>query len=160
MILQLPGFPDGGTMPRKYTAQGEEVSPEVEWLELPDSTVSLVLFMYDVSVPADWFRVGTIYHWVVYNISPELSGLSEGLPEIHELENGALHGMRWGRRTGYKGPDPLIGTHLYIFELYALDKKFNVSPAEATRSKLTEVMAGSVLDKAIYAGKYKKTRLV
>ena len=74
MILQLPGFPDGGIMPRKYTAQGEEASPEVEWLELPEETKSLVLFMYDVSVPADWLRLGTIDHWVVYNIPPELTG--------------------------------------------------------------------------------------
>jgi Raf kinase inhibitor-like YbhB/YbcL family protein len=160
MILQLPGFPDGGTMPRKFTAQGEEVSPEVEWLELPEDTASLVLFMYDVSVPADWLRLGTIDHWVVYNILPELTGLREGLPEVHELENGALQGTRWGRRTGYMGPDPLTGTHLYVFELYALDKMLDVPPVEATRKKLTEVMTGSVMEKAVYAGKYKKTRLV
>ena len=160
MILQLPGFPDGGIMPRKYTAQGEEASPEVEWLELPEETESLVLFMYDVSVPADWLRLGTIDHWVVYNIPPELTGLPEGLPEIHELENGAQQGTRWGRRTGYMGPDPLTGTHLYVFELYALDKMLDVSPVEATRKKLTEVMTGSVLEKAVYAGKYKKTQLV
>ena len=58
------------------------------------------------------------------------------------------------------GPDPLTGTHLYVFELYALDKMLDVSPVEATRKKLTEVMTGSVLEKAVYAGKYKKTQLV
>ena len=146
-------------MLRKYTAQGDEVSPEVEWLELPEGTMSLVLFMYDMSVPVDWFRVGTIDHWIVYNIPPELTRLPEGLPDVHELENGALQGMRWGRRTGYMGPNPLTGTHFYVFELYALDKKLNVSPVEATRMRLTEAIVGSVLDKAVFAEKYKKTRL-
>jgi Raf kinase inhibitor-like YbhB/YbcL family protein len=159
MILQLPGFPDGGTMPRKYTAQGDEVSPELEWMELPEGTESLVLFMYDVSIPADWLRLGTIDHWVVYNIPPALGGLPEGLPEQYTLENGALQGKRWGRRTGYMGPDPLTGTHLYVFELYSLDKMLDVAPEEATRKSLTEAMKGFVLDKAVYAGKYRKSRL-
>jgi Raf kinase inhibitor-like YbhB/YbcL family protein len=158
MILQIPGFPDGGTMPRKYTTQGAEISPEIEWLELPEETMSLVLFMYDVSVPTNWLRFGTIDHWVVYNIPPELTRLPEGLTEVYELENGAFQGVRWGRRTGYMGPNPLTGTHLYVFELYALDKELNVAPIEATRKKLTMAMAGSVLEKAVYAGKYKKTQ--
>ncbi len=146
-------------MLRKYTAQGEEVSPEVEWLELPEGTESLVLFMYDVSIPVDWLRLGTIDHWVVYNIPPSQSGLPEGLPKKHELTNGILQGTRWGGKTGYMGPAPLTGTHLYVFELCSLDKVLDLAPEEATRKLVTETMAGSVLDKAVYAGKYKKTRL-
>jgi hypothetical protein len=146
-------------MPRKYTAQGDEVSPEIEWLELPEGTESLVLFMYDVSIPADWPRLTTIDHWVVYNIPPKLGGLPEGLPEEHILKNGAKQGTRWGGRTGYMGPNPLTGTHLYVFELYALDKTLDIEPAEATRHSLTAAMKDMVLDKAVYAGKYKKTRL-
>ena len=57
------------------------------------------------------------------------------------------------------GPDPLSGTHLYVFELYALDKVLDLEPEKATRKQVSEAMAGSVLDKAVYAGKYKKTRL-
>ena len=146
-------------MPRKYTAQGAEVSPEIEWMELPEDTESLVLFMYDVSIPADWLRLSTIDHWVVYNIPPMLSGLPEGLPEEHVLKNGVTQGTRWGNRTGYMGPDPLTGTHLYVFELLALDKRLDVAPEEATRKKLTAAMEEAVLDKAVYAGKYRKTRL-
>ena len=146
-------------MPRKYTAQGEEVSPEIEWLELPEETMSLVLFMYDVSIPADWLRLGTIDHWIVYNIFPEQNGLPEGLPEERHLPNGVLQGARWGGRAGYMGPDPLSGTHLYVFELYALDKVLDLEPEKATRKQVSEAMAGSVLDKAVYAGKYKKTQL-
>lgn len=146
-------------MPRKYTSQGEEVSPEIEGHELPEGTESLVLFMYDVSIPADWLRLSTIDHWVVYNIPPTLDGLPEGLPEEQVLENGGLQGTRWGNRTGYMGPSPLTGTHLYVFELNALDKMLDVAPENATRKSLTAVMEGSVLAKAVYAGKYKKTRL-
>jgi Raf kinase inhibitor-like YbhB/YbcL family protein len=156
MILQLPRFPRGGTMPRRYTAQGAMVSPEVEWLELPEHTVSLVLFMYDVSIPADWLRLGTIDHWVVYNIPPELGGLPEGLPDEYELSDGVKQGARRGGKPGFMGPNPLTGMHLYVFELYALDRMLDVPPQEATRKRLTEAMSGSVLDKSVYSGKYKK----
>jgi Raf kinase inhibitor-like YbhB/YbcL family protein len=156
MILQLPGFPDGGNMPRKYTCQGDEASPELIWMELPEGTASLVLFMYDVSVPADWLRLTTIDHWVVYNISPNLTGLAEDVPDEQMLENGVLQGKRFGNKTGYMGPCPLFGTHLYVFELYALDKILDMEPVIATRRKLIQIMETSILDKTVYAGKYKK----
>lgn len=145
-------------MPQKYTAQGEEVSPEVEWLLVLEEAQSLVLFMYDMSIPMNWLRLSTIDHWIVYNIPPELDGLPEGLPAKHQLDNGALQGTRWGKQTGYMGPNPLTGTHLYVFELYSLDKMLDVIPEEATRKRLIEAMKGSVLETAVHAGTYKKTR--
>ncbi|MFW6109071.1 MAG: YbhB/YbcL family Raf kinase inhibitor-like protein, partial [archaeon] len=57
---------------------------------------------------------------------------------------------------GYMGPCPLFGTHLYVFELYALDKILDMEPVIATRRKLIQIMETSILDKTVYAGKYKK----
>lgn len=146
-------------MPRRYSCQGDENSPEVEWMELPDNTKSLVLYMYDVSVPTDFLRLTTIDHWVVYNIPPEINGLPEGVPEKERLENGAMQGLRWGGRTGYMGPCPLTGTHLYVFELYALNNILDIRPQDATRKKITELIHSLVVDKSVYAGKYRKYRV-
>ncbi|MBD3170862.1 YbhB/YbcL family Raf kinase inhibitor-like protein [Candidatus Bathyarchaeota archaeon] len=157
MILQLPGFPDGGNMPRKYSCQGDEVSPELIWMDLPEEIKSLVLFMYDVSIPADWLRLTTIDHWVVYNIPTNLRGLPENVPDEQRLENGALQGKRLRNKTGYMGPCPLFGTHLYVFELYALNKMLEMEPENATRTKLTHTMKTKIIDKTVYAGKYRKT---
>ena len=160
MILQLTGFPDGGLMPRRYTCQGDEVSPEVEWLELPNGTESLVLFMYDVSIPMDFLRLTTIDHWVVYNIPPDTNGLSEGVPEEEILKNGAIQGIRWGGKRSYMGPCPLSGTHQYVFELYALNKTLDIEPREATRNKIKDCIKDIVIEKSVYLGKYRKFRLI
>ena len=158
MILQLPGFPDGGFMPRRYTCQGEEVSPEIEWLELPGRTESLVLFMYDVSIPMDFLRLTTIDHWVVYNIPPDINGLREGIQEEEILENGAVQGIRWSGKRSYMGPCPLSGTHQYVFELYAVNRMLDIEPGEATRKKIKEYMQDLVIEKSVYLGKYTKFR--
>lgn len=144
-------------MPRKYTCQGDEVSPELIWMELPEGTKSLVLFMYDVSIPTDWLRLTTIDHWVVYNIPPNLMGLPENVPDEQRLENEVLQGKRYMNKIGYMGPCPLFGTHLYVFKLYALNKMLEIEPENATRAKLTQTMKTKIIDKTVYAGKYRKT---
>ena len=146
-------------MPRRYTCQGEEVSPEIEWLELPSGTESLVLFMYDVSIPMDFLRLTTIDHWIVYNIPPDINGLREGVPEEEILENGGIQGIRWGGKRSYMGACPLSGTHQYVFELYALNKMLEIDPNKATRKKIKDCMQDIVIEKSVYLGKYRKFRL-
>lgn len=158
VILQLPGFPDGGLMPRKYSCQGEEMSPEVEWMEMPKVTKSLVLFMYDVSVPMDFLRLFTIDHWVVYNIPPEVDGFPEGVSEEIIIEKGARQGLRWGGRRNYMGPCPLAGTHLYVFELYSLKKMLDLKASDEFRKKINEKMQSLIIEKSVYSGKYRKYR--
>jgi Raf kinase inhibitor-like YbhB/YbcL family protein len=156
MILQLPGFPDGGFMPRKYSCQGKEISPEVEWMELPEGTKSLVLFMYDISIPVDLLRLYKIDHWVVYNIPPEVNRLPEGVSDETIMEKGARQGIRWGGKRNYMGPCPLLGTHLYVFELYSLKKMLEIRSSDSSRRKITEQIQSLILEKSVYSGKYKK----
>ena len=158
MILQFPGFPDGGFMPQKHSCQGKEVSPEVEWMELPKGTQSLVLFMYDVSIPMDFLRLYKIDHWVVYNIPPNVNGLPEGVSEEAITEIGAKQGLRWGGKRNYMGPCPISGTHQYVFELYSLKRMLEISSIDASRRKLSEQMQSLILEKSVYSGKYRKYR--
>ncbi|MBN2334377.1 YbhB/YbcL family Raf kinase inhibitor-like protein [Candidatus Bathyarchaeota archaeon] len=156
MFLKSPAFADGGSIPRRYTCQGEEISPPLTWGDAPEDAESLVLFMYDVDVPSPSLRLSTIDHWIVYNIPPTLEGLPEAVPDEERLDVGATQGRRWGGRTGYMGPCPLTGAHEYMFELHAVDRMLDVEPSRATRKTLRREMRGHTLAEALYRGTYRK----
>ncbi|MCX7722324.1 MAG: YbhB/YbcL family Raf kinase inhibitor-like protein, partial [Verrucomicrobiae bacterium] len=112
-----PAFQDGKPIPSKYTCDGEDVSPPLNWTNVPPEAKSLVLISDDPDAP-----VGTWVHWVLYDLPPTTAGLSEGVPKSSELPNGAKQGINDFRRIGYGGPCPPPGKpHRYYFKLYALD---------------------------------------
>jgi len=55
MILTCKGISNGGRIPRKYTQDGQgavkDVSPPLEWYEVPEGTVSLAVIMEDPDSP-------------------------------------------------------------------------------------------------------------
>ncbi|MCK4349504.1 MAG: YbhB/YbcL family Raf kinase inhibitor-like protein, partial [Candidatus Krumholzibacteria bacterium] len=58
--LTSPVFEDGGTIPSKYTCDGADVSPPLEWSNVPEDTKSLALICDDPDAP-----MGTWVHWVL-----------------------------------------------------------------------------------------------
>jgi Phosphatidylethanolamine-binding protein len=58
--LTSPAFNDGGGILRKYTCDGENVSPPLDWSGTPANTKSLVLILNDPDAPG-----GTWVHWVI-----------------------------------------------------------------------------------------------
>ncbi len=97
MRLRSPAFEDGSTIPRKYTRDGENRSPPLEWSGAPPGTRSFLVVMEDPDAPSGMFR-----HWAVYNVPPGDSALPEGAP----VE--ALGINDFGRRA-YDGPEPPKG---------------------------------------------------
>ena len=71
--LRSPAFDDGNAIPAKYTADGEDLSPPVEWQDPPPGTKSFVLIVDDPDAPSGVFR-----HWGLYNISAERDRLPGG----------------------------------------------------------------------------------
>lgn len=109
MRLTSSAFGDGGRIPAKYTADGDDISPPLYIESVPERTKSLTLVVDDPDAP-----VGTWDHWVIWNIPADTKEIKEGIsPEGISGRNG------WGR-LGYGGPAPPSGTHRYIFKLYAL----------------------------------------
>ena len=120
LVLKSNAFVDGGEIGRKYSCEGEDVSPDLFWEGLPEGTQSLVLIVDDPDAPDPAAPRMVWDHWILYNLPPTLGGLAEGLDPA-DLPPGCGQGLNsWGR-TGYGGPCPPIGRHRYFHRLYALD---------------------------------------
>lgn len=148
--LTSPVLKDGGAIPAKYTADGQDVSPALAWADVPKETKTLVLICDDPDAPG-----GTWVHWVVYNIPVTVSGLPEGVPNQAVLDNGAQQGKSDFKRPGYGGPAPPSGTHRYFFKLYALDTALKLEPKTATKDVLVNAMSGHIIGNGQLMGTYR-----
>ncbi len=158
MRLTSTAFKNGEIIPEKYTAEGLDVSPPLEWAGLPEQTRELALICEDPDAPS----VEPWVHWVIYKISPTLGGLPEGLPQDQELGPpiNAFQGKNsWsgGRVIGYRGPAPPAGhgTHHYHFTLFALDEPLEIEPG-VDKNALLEAMHGKVIEKVELIGIFRR----
>lgn len=118
--LTSTAFEHNGTIPRRYTCEGDDISPPLSWTGVPARTRSLALIVDDPDAPDPAAPRRTWVHWVLYNIAPSVSGLVENCGEQGGVAQ-ALDGANdWGN-TGYGGPCPPVGNHRYFHKLYALD---------------------------------------
>jgi Raf kinase inhibitor-like YbhB/YbcL family protein len=154
MKLESSAFQDGGKIPPRFTCEGEDVSPELHWSGLPEGTRSLVLIVDDPDAPDPKNPKMTWVHWVLYDIPPDASGLSEGV-QPGQLPKGTRQGRNDWKRTGYGGPCPPIGEHRYFHKLFALDTELG-DLGEPTKAAVEQAMQGHVLGKAERVGKYQK----
>jgi len=144
-------FKEGGTIPAKYTCDGEDVSPPLRWGEPPVGTQSFALIMDDLDAPG-----GVFTHWVLLNVPRDSQGLPEGVPTQAQLSSGALQGKNDFRRIGYGGPcPPPGGPHRYQFTLYALDRSLPLA-AGASRKQVLDAMQGHILAQAQLVGTYQR----
>lgn len=149
MEIKSSVFKEGGMIPGKYTCDGADVSPPLEWSKVPDGTKTFALIGDDPDAP-----MGTWVHWVIFNIPGDLRELSEGIPTLDTLENGTRQGTNDFWKTGYGGPCPPRGTHRYYFKLYALDTELDIG--RTTKKELLRAMDGHILAEGRLMGKYKR----
>ncbi|MCX7680378.1 MAG: YbhB/YbcL family Raf kinase inhibitor-like protein [Anaerolineae bacterium] len=148
--LTSAAFAHESSIPVKYTCDGEDVSPPLQWDNPPPGTRSFALLMEDPDAP-----VGNWVHWVIYNLPARSRALPEAVPAEAQLPDGGRHGQNsWGR-LGYRGPCPPSGTHRYFFRLYALDTSLALR-GEVTRDHLLQAMEGHILAQAELMGTYKR----
>jgi Raf kinase inhibitor-like YbhB/YbcL family protein len=150
MKITSSAFANNGMIPSKYTCDGEDISPPLQWDGIPEGTKSIALICDDPDAP-----MGTFVHWVLYNLPAETTELAENMPTDKELSNGARQGMTDFRKTGYGGPCPPSGTHRYFFKIYALDTKLDLA-AGASKSQLLKAMEKHILAQGELVGKYKR----
>ncbi|MHB0911880.1 MAG: YbhB/YbcL family Raf kinase inhibitor-like protein [Armatimonadota bacterium] len=113
MNLSSNAFAEGGRIPKRYTCDGEGVSPPLSWDGAPFGTKSYALVLEDPDAPR-----GPFTHWIVWNIPLEMLGLEEG-----GLPSATRQGVNDAGSIGYAPPCPPRGTHRYVFTLYALDSE-------------------------------------
>jgi Raf kinase inhibitor-like YbhB/YbcL family protein len=154
MTLTSPAFPENGKIPREYTCEGADTSPELRWGGIPAGTQSLALIVDDPDAPDPAAPRMTYVHWVLYNLPPDADGLPAGVP-YDRLPAGTQQGLNdWGR-PGYGGPCPPIGRHRYFHKLYALDTVLT-GLDRPTKAQLLAAMEGHVLAQAELVGTYQK----
>lgn len=142
--ITSPAFAEGEMIPRKYTCDGDDISPPLQISDVPENTKALALIMDDPDAP-----VGGWDHWIVFNIPASISQINEG-----EEPQGTTGKNSWGR-TGYGGPCPPSGTHRYFFKLYALDTMLDLEQG-ASKKKILKAMEGHILAQGKLMGKYKR----
>jgi Raf kinase inhibitor-like YbhB/YbcL family protein len=143
-------FEDGGLIPAKYTCDGTDISPPLQWDAAPEGTKSIALICDDPDAP-----MGTWVHWVLYNLPPDVVELPEDVPADEILSNGAIQGTSDFGRIGYGGPCPPSGTHRYFFKIYSLDTKLDLSSG-ARKRDLLKAMEGHIIAQGQLIGKYKR----
>lgn len=152
MRITSPAFTDQGSIPRRYSCDGEDCSPALVFADVPLQAKSLVLVVDDPDAPDPNAPKMTWVHWLLYNMPPTTSGLSEDV-QAKDLPPGTLEGVNDWKRTGYGGPCPPIGRHRYFHKLYALDAVLT-NLNHPTKAKLEKAMAGHVLAEAVLVGTY------
>ena len=152
MQITSSAFTEGSMIPAKYTCDGQDISPPLEWENAPTVTKSFAIISDDPDAP-----VGTWVHWVVYNIPSNIMKLDENVKPEKEFENGMRQGNNSWPKIGYGGPCPPSGTHRYYFKLYALNTILNIEPG-ATKEQVLQAMKGHIIKEAQLMGKYKRQR--
>jgi len=155
-IMQITSlsFENQKSIAKKFTCDGENISPALELSGVPEGTKSFALIVDDPDAPDPANPRMTWVHWVLYNIPATVSSLPEGVKD-KDLPKGTLKGLNDWKKTGYGGPCPPIGKHRYFHKLYALDI---VLPdlMRPTKAKLEKAMEGHVLYKAELIGLYQR----
>lgn len=162
LTISSMAFQNNDRLPEKYTQFGENISPPLEWHNLPVGTKSLVIIIEDSDVPLPM----PLVHGIAYNIADVTirAGLQEGdIPTMPvTMENGPRHGLSVGKNTlgkpTYIGPRPIAGhgPHHYYFQVFALDRLLPRFPGPPKRKEMIKAMTGHVLAKGWLVGVYEK----
>lgn len=144
MVLTSAAFTNNSEMPSKYTCDGVDINPPLTFSNVPIDSKSLALTLDDPDAP------GGFTHWIIFNLQPQSSGLTE-----NAIVEGSVLGINDFGTKGYGGPCPQIGEHHYVFTLYALSD-FITLPEGSTKKQLLDKIQNITLQTAVLTGLYKK----
>lgn len=146
MKITSPSFENNRNIPPKYTCDGENISPPLEFSDVPAGARSLVLILHDPDAPL----AGGFTHWVIFNIDPSTKEIAENSRPASGVE-----GVNSSGKTGYASPCPPSGVHHYQFKFYALDETLNLD-SSAKREDVEKAMEGHALDQSMLVGLYQR----
>jgi hypothetical protein len=111
ITVRSSAFAPGGTIPRRYTCDGRDISPPLRWSGISGDATQLTLMMIDRDAPG-----GDFIHWQLSELSPGSDGLGAGeTPTIGNVGTNSFG------TTGYRGPCPPRGAkpHHYVITITA-----------------------------------------
>jgi len=150
MEITSSAFKEGAFIPGKFTCDNIDISPPLEWSQIPEGTKTFALICDDPDAP-----MGTYVHWVLFNLPGNLQELPEHMPTEKVLKNGARQGINDFGEIGYGGPCPPGGTHRYYFKIYALNMELDSDPG-ITKKELLRAMEGHILAEGQLMGRYNR----
>lgn len=150
-----PHFSHGDSIPKKFTGDGQDTSPELRWEGIDGKAKAFAVICEDPDAPT----TSPFIHWVLFNIPGSLQGIPEGVDKsLHpKTIPGALQGHNsWGK-PGWNGPQPPKGhgTHHYHFKVFALDAPLTLAP-DVDAKQLYAAMKGHVRGAAELIGTYER----
>lgn len=159
MELKSPVFNDNEKIPARFTGEGENISPALEWSGVPSECRSFVLICEDPDAPQKAGKEHPYVHWLIYNLASTITHLPEAMPcsEVLYLPVRAVQGRNSFGNMGYDGPMPPSGhgVHRYQFTLYALSAQLNLTSG-LRRDALVDLIQESIIDKATLIGTYQR----
>lgn len=145
MKITSLAFEHEQNIPAKYTCDGENINPALEFSDVPENTQSLVLIMDDPDAP-----MGTWVHWTLWGIEPSTNQIAE-----NSVPAKAIQGKTSSGQNNYGGPCPPSGTHRYFFKLFALDTELKL-PSFSEKQDLEKAMEEHIIDQAELVGLYSR----
>lgn len=157
MKITSPAFEPNQPIPRRYTGEGPDESPELAWSDAPQGTAEFALIVDDPDAP----RPEPWVHWVLYKIPANATRLAPGVEKTGTPQEpaGVLQGKNSFGKLGYGGPmpPPGHGVHHYHFKLYALKAPLKAA-AGMTKEELLAAIKGHVLAEAELIGTYERKK--
>lgn len=145
-------FSNNAMIPSKYTCDGINISPSIEWQGIPEGTKSIALICDDPDAP-----IGDWVHWILFNIPPSVRSIKEGFTYRNKPAPEILAGRTDFGKLEYGGPCPPSGTHRYFFKIYAVDTMLKLSEG-STKKQLLQAVEGHILGKGELMGTYNRKR--
>ncbi len=149
--LSSSAFADGELMAQRYTCDGTNASPPLNWEGVPEGSAELVLICEDPD-PA----IGSFVHWLVSGLDPIASGVEEdSLPE------GVTVGRNDFGQAAYGGPCPPHGheAHHYVFTLLAVGAPLAIQQRFTADELVTVLQHATILGKGQLVARYGRTDL-
>jgi Raf kinase inhibitor-like YbhB/YbcL family protein len=141
ITLTSPAIDGKTPLDKRFTCDGKNVSPELNWEVKKADSCWFALICDDPDAPA-----GTWVHWVIYNIPGSARQLPEGFAKDPRFDDGTIQGRNDSGHIGYDGPCPPPGKpHHYFFKLYQLDAPVALEPG-AAKAELLKAMETHVID--------------
>ncbi len=155
ITIQSKAFEPGQQIPKKYSGEGQDISPPLTWAGVPKEAKELALICDDPDAP----RPEPWVHWLIYGIPASVTSLPEGVSKEPRLKDpaDAVQGKNSWNKPGYGGPmpPPGHGVHHYHFKLYALDAALKLEPG-LTKDELLKKMKGHIIAEGELIGTYKR----
>jgi hypothetical protein len=151
--LSSPAIHQDNHLPERYSRDGENISPPLEWGDVPSSAKELVVFLENVT-PA---TQEPFAQWILYGLGTDRQGLEEGFHQKREPEEGLAHGKNDVGNLGYDGPQGTISETIHLrFRLLALDAPLGLDPG-ADREAVLKAADGHVVEEAQLPVDYRRS---